>query len=403
VDFDSGWYSVPANVQNSLNTPLLDGTDLRRFRFRTDGAIWEQVDFALEADFSRASDFKELQSTPQTNIFITDAWVALRDLPGVDTVRLGHQKEYLTFSNGTSSNFMPFMERPYIFDAFEDSFSFDSGISMNRTYLDEHATSWVGVFWNGTRSEAFNVGGRYAVSGRLTWLPVYEDDGRCWLNLGVSGSSRSSSQSSDPTTVTVRPLVRTGEDFQVPDLIDSGALLSRDGLQIAGAGVHAVWGPLTFGSEFLSWHMSDAYTGSLPEANGALPPGAKAVGNLFFSGFYVEALYFLTPGDYRPINRVIPGYDRVRPQRNFLWRRDGSEDGAHGLGAWEVGVRYDHVDANTGLIQAGRLDSVTLGLNWYLNPNAHITANYVFTNQQAANPTGDGSFNAIGVRVHFDF
>jgi phosphate-selective porin len=68
VDWDSGWYSAPANVQSSLNTPLEDGTDLRRFRFRTDGTLWQQLDFALEADFSKASDFKELQSTPQTSI-----------------------------------------------------------------------------------------------------------------------------------------------------------------------------------------------------------------------------------------------------------------------------------------------------------------------------------------------
>jgi phosphate-selective porin OprO and OprP len=316
---------------------------------------------------------------------------------------MGHQKEYLTFSNATSANFIPFMERPYIFDAFEDSFSYDSGISMNRTYLDEHLTSWVGVFWNGTRSEAFNVGGHYAATGRLTWLPIYEEDGQHWLNLGVSGSWRSASQPSDPIALTVRPLVRTGEDFQVPNLINTGQLPSRDGLGIAGAGVHTVWGPLTVGSEFLSWAINDAYTGTLPKANGTLPTGSQAVGTLFFSGYYVEALYFLTPGDYRPINRVIPGYGRVQPVRNFLCRRDGSEDSTRGLGAWEVGIRYDHVDANSGLVQAGKLDSMTLGLTWYLNPNAHIMANYVLTDLQAANPSGAGNFSAFGVRVHLDY
>ena len=150
-DFDSGWYSAPASIQNSLNTPLLDGTDFRRFRFEADGTIGEQVEFKLEADFSRAADFKDFQSTPQTNIFITNAWVAVHDLPVVDTVRAGHQKEYLTFANASSSKFYPFLERPYIFDAYEDDFSFDSGISTNRTYFDQRLTTWVGAFWNGTR------------------------------------------------------------------------------------------------------------------------------------------------------------------------------------------------------------------------------------------------------------
>ena len=122
-DFDNGWYSAPANVQDSLDNPLLDGTDFRRFRLAADGTIWEQVEFALEADFSRAADFKGFESTPQTNIFITNAWLAVHDLPVLDTVRAGHQKEYLTFANATSSKFYPFMERPYIYDAYENDFS----------------------------------------------------------------------------------------------------------------------------------------------------------------------------------------------------------------------------------------------------------------------------------------
>jgi phosphate-selective porin OprO and OprP len=400
-DFDSGWFNAPANVQDSLNTPLLDGTDLRRFRLGTDGMIWEQMSFALEADFSRGADFKEFASTPQTNIFLTNAWIALPDLPWVDTVRVGHQKEYLTFSNGTSANFIPFMERPYIFDAYENSFSWDSGISTNRTYFDQHATSWLGVFWNGTRSQAFNVGGHYGVSGRLTWLPIYDEAEQTWLNLGISGSLRGSSTTSDPTTVTVRPLVRTGQSFQVPNLINTGELLSRDGLRIAGTSVHAAWGPFTFGSEFLCWSISNAYSGSLPNADGTLPAGSQADGNLFFSGFYVEALYFLTPGDHQPINRVIPGYARVRPVRNFLCR--ASDTCARGPGAWELGLRYDHVNVNSGLVQAGRLDSITLGLNWYLNPNARVMLNYVWTQRDVADPAADGSFSALGARVHFDF
>ncbi len=403
IDWDSGWYRVPQNLQQSLDNPLLDGTDLRRFSLGVDGTAWQQVDFKLEADFSRASDISKFQSTPQTNIFISDAWVALHDLPVVDNVKAGHQKEYLTFSNGTSANFTPFMERPYIFDAYENDFSWDDGVSTSRTYFNEHATSWVGVFWNGTRSQAFNVGGGYAASGRLTVLPVYNEDDKLWVNLGVSGSVRAFGNNGNPDDVTVRPLVRTGQSFNVPNLIDSTTILSHDGLQILGADAHAAWGPLTVGGEFLCWFINNAYTGSFPNPNGTLPPGAASVGNLFFSGFYVEALYFLTPGDHRPINRVTPGYARVRPVRNFLCLRQDDGPCCKGLGAWEVGVRYDHVDVNSGGLQAGRLDSVTFGVNWYLNPNTRITANYVWTDLNTGSPASSGTFDSFGIRVHFDF
>jgi phosphate-selective porin OprO and OprP len=401
-DWDSGWYRVPANIQQSLgSTPLLDGTDLRRFRLGVDGTVWKQVDFALEADFSKGGDFKSFQSTPQTNIFITNAWVAVHDLPVVDTVKAGHQKEYLSFDNGTGANYLPFMERPYIFDAYENDFSWDNGVSTNRTYFNESVTSWFGAFWNGTRSQAFNVGGHYAASGRLTWMPVYDEDAQQWLNLEVSGSVRA--LTNDPDSVTVRPLVRTGSSFQVPNLIDTGAILSNDGLQIAGAGVHSAWGPLSLGGQFLCWNVGNAFTGGLPGPNGVLPPGAQSVGNLFFSGFSLEALCFLTPGDHRPVDRVIPGYARVRPVRNFICTRDGDGCSCRGTGAWEVGVRYDHVDVNSGLIQAGVLDSVTLGVNWYLNPNTRLTANYVYTNRNTNSPSSSGNFDSFGVRVHFDF
>lgn len=402
IDWDNGWFSAPANVQNSLNTPLLDGTDLRRFRFLTEGTICEQVEFKLEADFSRAADFKDFQPTPQNAVFITDAYLAVHDIPCLGTIRAGHQKEYLTFANATSSLFTNFMERPYIFDAFEDSFMFDSGIAIYRSYLDQHATSWFGAFWNGTRTQAFNVGGGYALSGRLTVLPIYDEAEQCWLNLGVSGSLRSSSRDSDPMTVSVRPLVRTGQSFQVPNLINTGQLLSRDGLQILGTGIHAAWGRFTFGSEFLCWNIDNAFTGGLPNPDGTLPPGVQSAGNLFFSGCYAEALWFLTPGDHHPINREFPGYGRVRPVRDFLCVRDGACRHS-GPGAWEIGLRYDHVDANSGLIQAGALDSLTVGLNWYLNPNAKIMTNYVYTFRNTGVAASTGSFNALGMRVHVDF
>jgi phosphate-selective porin OprO/OprP len=394
-DFDSGWYRTPVNLQNSLNTPLLDGTDFRRFRFAADGTIWQQVEFALEADFSKASDFKATD-TPQTNIFITNAWIAIHDLPVLDTVRAGHQKEYLTFSNATSSKFYPFMERPYIYDAFENDFAFDSGISTNRTYFDEQFTSWIGVFWNGTHAEAFNVAGGAAVSGRLTWMPVYDQTGQRWLNFGVSGSVRSIA--TNPEVVTVRPLVRTGQASQVPDLINSGTINGQDGLQLLGAGAHGAWGPWTFGSEFLSRFTPHAFTGGLPNSDGTLPPGVKSVGDLFFWGTYVEVLYFLTPGDHQPVDRETPGYARVTPVRSFFCNKC-----RRGPGAWEIGLRYDYVNVNSGLIQAGQLNSVTAGLNWYLNGNARITLNYVWTNRDTGVSASSGNFSAFGVRVHLDF
>jgi phosphate-selective porin OprO/OprP len=410
LDWDSGWYRVPGNIQQTLlpadvsqsgpPPQLLDGTDLRRFRITLDGTMWEQVEFKLEADFSRASDFTGFQTNPQTNIFITHAWIALHDLPVVDTVRAGHQKELLTFANASSANNQPFMERPYIFDAFENPFSFDNGISMNRTYCEESVTSWLGAFWNGTRSQAFNVGGHYAGSGRLTWMPIYCEEQQRWLCFSLSGSLRSISNS-DPNQALGRPLVRTGQSFDVPVLIETPKLLGQDGLQILGAGVQSAWGPLTLGGEWLCWNVPNASVNvSSSNPFDSLRPGSYHAGDVFFSGFYLQALYFLTPGDHRPVNRTLPGFERVRPVQNFSWAKG---HGFCGPGAWEVAVRYDHLDLNSGILRGGMLDSASVGLNWYLNPNIRVTADYVYTFRDTSSPTSTGSFDSFGLRVHFDF
>jgi phosphate-selective porin OprO/OprP len=174
-------------------------------------------------------------------------------------------------------------------------------------------------------------------------------------------------------------------------LLQTGVLQTHDGLEVGGAGAHGAWGPLTAGAEFLSWSLSNV--------SGTLPTGSKGpLGNLFLWGYYAEVLVFLTPGDHQPVNRVIPGYDRVVPVENFSWTRNGF----NGTGAWEVGLRLDHVNLDSGRLQAGRLDSLTAGLNWYLNPNARFMFDYVYTYRNLLSTTS-GTFHALGVRVHFDF
>src|SRR5262249_40215254 len=247
-------------------------------------------------------------------------------------------------------------------------------------------------------------GSHYAVSGRLTWMPIYSEQEQRWLYFGLSGSLRSI-HDNDPNSAIARPLVRTGQSFDVPILIRTPALLGRDGLEILGAGTQGAWGggggPRTRGGESLCWDVPNV-TVRLMGVKGPLP--ARRAGDVFLSGFYLQALYFLTSGDHRPVNRILPSFERVRPVRNFSWQKDG---GWRGPGGLEAAGPYDHLDLNSGIIRGGTLDSLTAGLNWYLNPNARVTAEYVYTfdvpTQVVGKPTSPGSFDAFGLRLHFDF
>ena len=95
------------------------------------------------------------------------------------------------------------------------------------------------------------------------------------------------------------------------------------------------------------------------------------VDDMYLYAFYVMASYFLT-GEHRPYNRSDGHYDRPKPKKNFL---------QGGWGAFEVALRFSMIDltdaaaVNPGM--GGKEKNITVGLNWYLNPNTRMILNYV--------------------------
>ncbi len=112
------------------------------------------------------------------------------------------------------------------------------------------------------------------------------------------------------------------------------------------------------------------------------------MGTLFYSGGYVEVQYFLT-GEHRAYIRQSGLYDRIVPRQNAFWLK--GEDGkpnTHGWGAWQVGLRYNYLNLNDKGINGGVLNDITLGLNWFLHPNAKLQFNYYPGTEEAhTNPT----------------
>ena len=119
--------------------------------------------------------------------------------------------------------------------------------------------------------------------------------------------------------------------------------------------------------------------------------------NEHFTGYYAYASYFLT-GETRPFRGG--NFDRVRPFKEL---------GKDGLGAFELAVRYDHLDLeNTPVLaRAGNdANSLTLGLNWYFNPFAKLMFNWVrFSGDNTSlDPIGtETEGDAFATRLHLDF
>ena len=132
------------------------------------------------------------------------------------------------------------------------------------------------------------------------------------------------------------------------------------------------------------------------------------MGTLFYSGGYVEVLYFLT-GEHRAYIRESGLYDRIVPRQNAYWvkGKDGKPN-EHGWGAWQVGLRYNYLNLNDKGINGGVLNDITLGLNWFINPNRKIQWNYSVTNRHSpASPRrdgkSDGTIQGFGMRNAMDY
>jgi phosphate-selective porin OprO/OprP len=112
-----------------------------------------------------------------------------------------------------------------------------------------------------------------------------------------------------------------------------------------------------------------------------------------FNGGYVAAIYSLT-GETRPLEKRLGGYGAIIPKEKV------SEGG---IGAWEVALRHSYLDLNDADIQGGRLDSNTLGLNWYPEPELKLMLNYIRhqTDSKSPFPNADLHYFLLRAQVLF--
>ncbi len=410
---DTSWYDTSDAVQSNINNPYRDGIDFRRLRFRIDGTMYETIDWALEFDFINSARLRTGTGTAQLDTAVTaptDAWWTFTKLPVVGNIRVGNQKEAIGFEHLVSSRYLPFMERSYNQDTFYGgSFNgFTPGVSVFNSAMEDRATWNIGFYKPATNVFSYNNNdGDYAVTGRLTALPCYLDEGRSLVHFGFS--ARHATTYAGRYRFRTRDAIRSGISSTWPNPADTGDITGKS-MQWLNGEMAAVHGPWTFQSEYLVSLMQDAQ--SIPGQLSS--PGAPIVAgdNLVYHGGYVQLLCFLT-GENDKYSFERATFDRVIPHENFFMV--GDEDGcrAYGLGAWQTGARYDYLDLNDQGINGGILHNFTYGLNWFLNPNMKVQFNYFATYRDVAgvpgsigaNPINDGSgwIHGWGTRFAHDF
>ena len=116
----------------------------------------------------------------------------------VGNLTVGNFKEPIGFEHLVNDRFLEFMERSYNQSVFYGAFN--GGVSPGIMLLElerrmERAT-W--ALWTGPNQSnpyGYHVGNNvFAFTGRFTYLPVYDGDGRYLIHVGASASSRSPDQ-----------------------------------------------------------------------------------------------------------------------------------------------------------------------------------------------------------------
>lgn len=373
-----------------------DAVNFRRARIAIEGVAWEVMEFNFEFDWINTFDAQRTGSTTPlaANTPVpTDLWVGFTHLPFIGNLRVGSQKPPISFEHLTSSRFLNFMERSLAFDSFIESGDngFRPGMMALNNWLGDRASWQFGFFKNNAAIFGWNVGdGEYDATGRLTWLPFASDDNRCLLHVGLGASHRDL----DDGLVRFRSRSSIRNGPATLHNILAEARLSGDDQTLVVPEVVMNWGPWTVQAEYQATWTYDARE-TFPVAS------AEDLGTVFFQGYYVELLYFLT-GEHRAYDRKQGRFDRVVPHENFFWLH-GDGGNILGRGAWQLAARYSQIDLKDGGIDGSVVDDVTLGLNWFVNPNMKVQWNYSWAYRDAAGDTSDGIIQEAGVRFAVDF
>jgi len=344
------------------------GTEFRRARIFFEGEFYERLIFKTEYDFANTGDGE---------VALNDAYIGLKDLGPVGTVRVGHMKEPFSLENMTSSKYGVFMER-----SLPNAFSpgRNTGFAAHNTAADERILWHVGAFMDSNDSGfGFEDDGMWNATARLVGVPLYEDGGAEVVHLGFGYSHQFRAGSDYMLRYRQRP-----ESHLAPYLADTRAIIPTNDIDRINPELAVVWGPASFQAEYMR----------------AFVQGDDGTRNSTFWGAYAQASYFLT-GEHLIYNLGDGAFGRVKPNANF--------NPAQGeWGAFELAARYSYLDLNDEFVRGGKMWDITAGLNWYLYSNARISFNYVHSELDDRVVTTepddvDGNADIVEARFQIDF
>lgn len=328
-------YMFPDKTYNELG----NGITVRRARFALKGMLWHNWYGELDLDFS------------DSKAELKDAYIKYMPDSRKWNVKMGNFREGYGMETTTTSRYITFMERSFVnkFDPsrhlgiqgnyFGKNYLFIGGVHFN----DIGGAEEVEISQDHNKDEGMDEG--YSLTGRAVWAPINTKD--ALLHLGVAGTYRTPKTSWEDG---YRISTRSHSSVNRKKYLDTDDIQDVD--HVTGYTVE----------------LAGKYKGLMFQSEYKIQNVNREVGeNASFDGGYVQAGYLLRGGRHNynkregEFTRITPGTDK---------------------GDIELALRYDYIDLNDfdAEIYGGSAEAYTIGINYYVNPNIRIQANYVYNN-----------------------
>jgi phosphate-selective porin OprO/OprP len=328
------------------------GAEFRRVRFYNSGKLYENVKYKLQLDFSGGE------------ISFKDVWIELNKLPLQGSLRVGHLKEPLRLEAITSSKYITFMERGLPIAMSPER---NTG-AMYHTNIGKKLSLQTGVF---RKSDDFgndkNASNNISITSRATFLAL--NDRNRLLHLGIAHSKRKNNNKTYSFS--------SRAENHLGNKLISVNKEQVNHINIFSGEMSYVNGPISLQAEALQTTIN-----VVPEIERSFTINHEIM------SYYGQVSYFIT-GEKRSYKSSLAGFGKINPKNNY---------GKNGWGAFEIAARFSAIDTQ----KDGSLEDLTIGLNWYLNPNTRIMLNYVMGEME--NELGKiTNEKAVMMRVQLDF
>ena len=364
IQHDWGFFSESQTFQSSIGQQE-NGSRFRRVRFFMAGMLHKVMKFKFDIDVGGGSN----------GVTFKDMYIGIARIPVLGNFQVGHFKRPASLDSLTSSNYLTFIERSLantFFKTRNTGFAFYNHTLNNRL-------NW-SVFVNKETSEdppEFRMDGDWNVTSRISGSPYYAEDGRRWIHLGASWSYENATDN--------KITFNGARDSEITTtLITTGVIPARN-FNIVGFEGAINWDQFSLQSEYV---ITDITRDQL--TNGQV------------DGYYVEASWYLT-GENRRYSRKKGIISRFKPKEIFNWNKKWSK--GKGIGALQLAARYSELDLNdrSAGINGGEQKSLTLGLNWELNPMSRIMYNYVHADFTSGVGTDNGTLDSNIIRFQIEW